>query len=246
MLRRGTVRGAQSLLAVSLTMVAGTVAAGTATAGTTDASGDRVRAAYAVTSSLRGLWHLDETTGAVAVDSSGLKHNGKIFAATLGVDGFLGTSFQFNSDKARVEVPSAADLNPGTSNFEVTAHIYLDAAPAKGETYDVFRKGLSSTSGGEFKLEIVPGGRAQCTAKDSKKLVGKVVAKTTSLADQAWHMVGCRRVGNTWSVVVDGKVVSKTVSFGSISNTKKISIGGKYGQEDGVRGRVDEVQFWIG
>ncbi len=240
------VRGAQLLLAVALTLVAGTVVAGSATATTTDASGDRVRTAYAVTSSLRGLWHFDETTGAVAVDSSGLKHHGKIIGATLGVEGFLGTSFQFDSDQARVEVPSAADLNPGTSNFEVTAHIYLDAAPAQGQTYDVVRKGLSSTSGGEFKLEIVPGGRAQCTAKDSKKLVGKVAAKTASLVDGAWHTIGCRRVGHAWSVIVDDKVVSKTVSFGSISNTKKISIGGKYGQEDGVRGRVDEVQFWIG
>ena len=246
MVLNGMFRGGLLLLAGALTLVTGTVVAGSATATTSDASGDRVRTAYAVTSSLRGLWHFDETKGSVAVDSSGRKHDGKIISATLGAAGVVGTSFQFNSDKARVEVPSASDLNPGKANFEVSAHIYLDSAPAKGQTYDVFRKGLSSTSGGEFKLEIAPGGRAQCIAKDSKKLVGKVVAKTASLADGAWHTVGCLRVGNTWSVLVDGKVVSKTVSFGSISNTKKISIGGKYGQEDGVRGRVDEVQFWIG
>lgn len=67
------------------------------------------------------------------------------------------------------------------------------------------------------------------------------------LGDGTWHQVGCRLTGNTWQVVVDGVVKgSSTVAFGSIGNTKSLSIGSKYGLEDGFPGRIDSVRLDIG
>jgi hypothetical protein len=206
-----------------------------------------VTSAAAVATSVRGLWHFDEKSGTVAHDSSGHGHDGTIFSpTTLGQPGFLGTSFGFGPDRARVEVKSAADLNPGSADFAFTAHVNLTSAPGRNQTYDVVRKGLSFTSTGEFKLEIIPGGRAQCEAKDSARRIGIVKGPSINLADGKWHTVGCRLVGSTWSVIVDSRVISKAVPFGTITNSKSISIGGKYGDEDGVQGRVDEVSLSIG
>lgn len=220
--------------------------AGTVHADPARAPSPSVRTVAAASSTVRGLWHFDEKSGSTAADSSGNGHNGKITGATLGLSGLHGTSFGFHQDAAKVLVASSADLNPGTSDFEVTLHVNLDSAPGKGQTADVFRKGLSYTSGGEFKLELYGGGHVQCIAKDSKKLTATVKYTATNVADGAWHTLGCRLVGSTWSVIVDGKAVSKHAAFGSISNSKPISIGSKYGQEDGVRGRIDEVRYSVG
>ena len=195
---------------------------------------------------IRGLWHFDETSGSVAADSSGNGNEGRIINTTLGAPGHLGTAFDFDGRTSRVEVANDSSLNPGTSDFEVTAWVNFTDAPGSGETYDVFRKGLSGTSGGEFKLEIYTGGRAKCTAKDSTKRLGVVAGPTTNLANGQWHKVGCKLIGSTWSVIVDSTVKSTSVPFGSISNSKSVSIGSKYGQEDWFHGRIDEVQLSIG
>lgn len=202
--------------------------------------------AAASASSVRGMWHFDEKSGTVAHDSSGRGNDGRIYGATLGKPGYLGTSFAFNTANSRVEVPSAVSLNPGTNNFAFSAFVNFTVAPGVGQTYDIVRKGLGTTKGGEYKLEITGGGRARCIAKDAAGLVGRIVGPRVSLADGAWHHVGCRFVGSTWSVIVDGEVRSRTVAFGSISNTYALSIGSKYGTQDGTPGRIDEVRLSIG
>lgn len=193
-------------------------------------------------------WNFEETSGTVAMDSSGLANHGTIHAASLGAAGYEGKAFAFSARNPWVEVPDAASLNPGTRDFSFSAWVNFSTAPGSGETYDIVRKGLSTTSGGEFKLEITPGARPKCLAKDSTRLRGVAKAPTrVNLADGSWHNVGCRLTGSTWQVVVDGTVQrSSTVAFGSISNTKSLSIGSKYGLEDGLPGRIDSVQVNIG
>ena len=195
---------------------------------------------------VRGQWHFDETSGSVAYDSSEYGNNGAVIDATLGVPGYVGTAYEFDGTGSRVEVPASSSLNPGTSNFDVTAWVNFTDAPGSGETYDIYRKGVAATPGGEFKLEIISGGRAKCTAKDSDRLRGVIAGPSVSLADGAWHLVGCRRTDSSWSVIVDDTVTSTTVPFGSISNDRPVSIGSKYGEEDFVPGRIDEVQFTVG
>ncbi len=47
-------------------------------------------------------------------------------------------------------------------------------APSTGQTYDIARKGLAGTAGGEYRVETVPGGTVTCTAKDAARLGGVV------------------------------------------------------------------------
>jgi hypothetical protein len=194
-----------------------------------------------------GAWDLDELSGTVAADSSGSGNNGTILGPVQrGVPGHTGTGFSFAAPGSWVEVKSKASLNPGKSSFSFSAWVNFSRAPASGETYDVIRKGLSATAGGEYKLEIISGGRAKCEAKDVARVRGVMTFPKLNLADGQWHQVGCARTATGWSVIVDGKVKTKAIVFGSIGNTKSLSIGSNYGKEDFNPGVVDEVRLSIG
>ncbi len=194
---------------------------------------------------VRGSWNFDETSGTVVHDSSSYGNDGTVHGATLGRPGRQGTSLGFDNN-AHVLVSSDASLNPGASNFEFSAYVNFTVLPPSGGTYDIVRKGLAATSGGEYKVEIVQSGRARCIAKDSTGRTGRVPGPMASLADGTWHQVGCRRTGSTWSVVVDGVTRSRSVDFGSIGNNRSLSIGSNYGNEDGLPGRIDDVRMTIG
>ena len=183
----------------------------------------------------------------VAVDSSRNGNDGIIQGDTVvGLPGRYGTSYTFVRRGSWVQVPSAPKLNPGSRDFLVAAWVQFDEFPGPGETYDVVRKGVSYTTPGEFKLEVLPGGLVRCTAKDETK---KVVT-TTSIAaipgDRTWHRIGCARTGDVWSVLIDDTLRTQVVDLGAVANTVPMSIGAKYGLEDRPRGRVDDVKLFIG
>lgn len=194
-----------------------------------------------------GLWSFDEAAGAtVAADSSGFGNAGQLRGNVVtGLAGRSGNAYSFAAAGSWVEVASTAQLNPLTADFSYSADIKISTAPGSGVTYDVIRKGLAATPGGEFKLEVVTGGQIKCTAKDAARVRAVVKGPKHNYADGQWHRVGCSRVGTRWSAVVDGLTVSKTIALGRISNDKNLSIGSKYGQQDATPGLVDEVQLSI-
>lgn len=203
--------------------------------------------AASAASTAGGFWHLDETSGSVAGDVSDNGNDGRIRGdVDLGLPGYLGTAYSFAADGSWIEVPTTDSLNPGAEDFSVLAWVKVDDAPGKGETYDIVRKGLAGTKGGEFKLEIVKNGLVRCTAKDSVRHRGAITGPRGDIADGRWHLVGCAREGSAWRVMVDGRTRSRDAGLGSISNTKSLSIGSKYGQQDAMPGLIDEVQLTIG
>lgn len=175
----------------------------------------------------RAVWLLDETgTPTTAVDSSGLGNHG----ANYNVVG-NGSGYQFNGTSSRVVVADSDSLDPGTANFSFGVTLVMTIPPAQGETYDVLRKGLSSTSGGEYKIEIknVSGtARARCLVKDTKRVVAAIVAPT-SLADGSPHSVICSKTTGGVSVKIDSLAPrTKTVAaLGSVSNTSMLALGAK-------------------
>ena len=61
-------------------------------------------------------WHMDETSGTTMTDATG-SHPGKLTNVDLGGAGdpaFPGTGYHFNGKSAKVTIPNAADLNPGS------------------------------------------------------------------------------------------------------------------------------------
>jgi Concanavalin A-like lectin/glucanases superfamily len=185
------------------------------------------------------LWHMDETSGSVMRDSVG-SHNGTIFSAQLGLPGFLGTAYGFT--KSYVSVPSAGDLNPGSSNLTVTLHVKTTSAPASPD-WDLIRKGLYTTAGGEFKMEYQPSGQASCGFNGSSNY-GELMAGP-AINDGKWHTVQCIKTASAIKVVVDGVAFSKTVTIGSIANTDSLPIGARPGSEY-FNGSLDEASVQVG
>jgi hypothetical protein len=195
-----------------------------------------------------GLWHMDETSGSTAVDSSGQNNNGSLINVTFVSPGFDGTggAYSFNGTSSQVSVPSSASLNPGTQAIDVTLHVKFTRLPGSVGDYDLVRK---TGSGTFYKVEIGPKGQAVCLFKGTSGK-GKVVFGP-ALNDGNWHTITCTRTGPSGqevvTAIVDGQSLAKSVIVGSISGkTPLIMSGQKTGTQDLYNGVMDEVSIAIG
>jgi hypothetical protein len=173
----------------------------------------------------RGLWHLDETAGSTAFDASGNGNDGA--ASNVGMDG---SGYLFDGSSSVVVVPTSDSLNPGTSAFSFSVTFRTSVAPGAGLDYDLMRKGLTTTSGGEYKVEILQANgksRALCVVKDSAKKALQIRGNT-DLADGRVHTITCSRTATGLTVIVDGLAPrTKSGATGSISNSAPVSLGAK-------------------
>src|SRR5439155_12704584 len=108
--------------------------------------------AHAASAATVALWHMDETSGSTMRDSVGA-NNGTLKNVALGKSGFLHSAYGFNGSSSIVTVPSSSALNPGSADFSFLVHVKFSKLPPTD--YDLLRKGLSSTAGGDYKLEIL-------------------------------------------------------------------------------------------
>ena len=180
------------------------------------------------TSGYVGHWAFNESgTPSTAADSSGKGNNGNDFNITGN-----GQYYSFNGSSSRVIVPENSSLDPGSADFSYGVTLKMAAGPVTGETYDVLRKGLTTTTGGDYKLEISNSNGlavARCIVKDAQKVAAIIRAGSVDLADNQWHDVTCSRSGNSVTITIDGtKRGTKTVSvLGTVSNAADLAVGAK-------------------
>ncbi|MFY9913615.1 MAG: LamG-like jellyroll fold domain-containing protein [Nocardioidaceae bacterium] len=188
----------------------------------------------------RARWLLDETVGTIAFDATGNGNNGTA-ENTVGD----GTGYFFNGVNSRVVVPSSESLNPGTAAFSFSVTFSTSVALPAGGDYDLLRKGLASTKGGEYKVEVIQAngkGRALCLVKDAAKKVASIRG-TTNLTDGKTHTITCSKTSTGVTMYVDALApVTKTVpSLGSISNTASLVLGAKAEGGDWFNGYLGEA-----
>jgi Concanavalin A-like lectin/glucanases superfamily len=196
------------------------------------------------------LWHMEDTGR--LVDSSGRGNDGTTTAVTSVASGAIGRAYHFNGQNSVASVPDAASLDPGTATLRITARVRFTVVPSRSVVdYDLVRKGLSGTAGGDWKMEIfpsVPGGSvgpAYCFFQDATRASASIRG-TRNLADGIWHTISCVKTATSISVVVDGVARTKSVKLGAISNSKPVTIGAKPGGGDRYLGDMDEVSIQIG
>ncbi len=189
------------------------------------------------------LWHMDETSGTTMADAAG-SHTGTLSHITLGQPGFLNKAYGFNGSSSYVSVPSASDLNPGSANVSVTIHVNTTATPpAPPADWDLIRKGLYTTAGGEMKLELQQSGKASCGFEGSSGYSELVAGP--KINDGQWHTVQCVKTSTAIKIVVDGTTFSQSAKLGSIGNTAAVVIGSRPGS-DWYKGLLDESSIQIG
>jgi hypothetical protein len=200
--------------------------AGVAASGITAAVGVVAFGAPALAAGERAVWHFDETTGTTAFDSSGNGNNGTAENVVM-----TGSGYGFNGSSSRVVVPTSPSLNPGTAPFSFSVTFQSTVSPGPGLDYDLMRKGLTTTSGGEYKVEILNANgkaRALCVIKDSAKKALQIRG-STNLTDGQVHTITCSRTSSGLTLVVDNLAPkTKAGSTGSIGNSAPLAIGAKF------------------
>lgn len=195
----------------------------------------------------RGHWTLDEIDSSAAFDSSGNGNDGTNYNVVGD-----GSGYQFNGQDSRVVVPSSASLNPGFADFSWGVTLSMTSPPQAGETYDVLRKGLITTTGGDYKLEVKnANGKAvaRCVSKSYRSDGTKVLATVqdgTNLADGNQHVVRCVKTSGSITVYVDSRT-PKSKSYpdglGSVSNASDLALGAK--AEGTANTGFDWYEGWI-
>jgi hypothetical protein len=183
---------------------------------------------------------MDETSGTVMRDSVA-SHTGTLHSVQLGVSGFKGTAYGFTGS-SYVSVPSAGDLNPGSANISITVHLKATSAPASPD-WDLIRKGLYETAGGEYKMEYQPSGQVSCGFKGSAGYAELIAGSAVNNGKS--HTVRCVKTSSSIQVVVDGSTFSMAATIGSIANTAAVVIGARPGSEF-FKGSLDHASIRVG
>lgn len=189
-------------------------------------------------------WQMNETSGPM-LDSSGNGNNGTPEDVTQ-----TGSEYVFNGTSSRVSVPDADSLDPGASDITLTARVQVAGTSLDDDSYDIVRKGLSTTRGGDYKMEIKRTsdptiGKLNCVFKGSSGTINRLAPR--DVVDGNAHTLECAKTGNSVVARVDGQSYTKTGAAGSISNSQGILIGAKSASpfDDVFEGSMDFVSIDI-
>ena len=171
-------------------------------------------------------WNMDNTFGTTMTDISGNANDGATTDVVTSGSGYI-----FNGSSSKVVVPNSSTLNPGTNDFSFSAQVQTDQIPPIGIDYDLIRKGLSTSTGGEYKLEIVNNrglGKAKCVVTDSLGNIASERGKT-NIADGLLHTLTCIKTATGLTLQVDAlpPATQPATLTGSVSNTRPLTIGVK-------------------
>lgn len=202
-------------------------------------------------------WKMDEPSGATTmVDSAGGDNNGRIGSVVTGVQGLAGGSaYQFDGATSYIEVPDKANLDPGTKAITIGATVKVEDGEILDDSYEVIRKGIVTTKGGEWKMEIKRAGSDSTVGRLNCVFKGVLSNGTTSLAsklanpdvvDGQAHRLECKKTGTSISAVVDGQAFPLTKTVGKIVNAEPVVIGSKVAGDDVMQGIIDQVTVNIG
>ena len=199
----------------------------------------------AAASTTAGLWHMDETSGTTATDSSSNHNDGTLHDVSFVTPGYNGSggAYSFNGTSSKVLVANSSSLSPGSKDISISVNVNFTQNPSStvGD-YDVVRKGSSTQF---YKIEILGSGKAFCSFHGSSNNGHVTLAPV--LNDGKWHKITCKKTSSSISGTIDGKTTTKSVTIGSISNTSSLVFSGKAsGSGDLYNGLMDEVSITVG
>ena len=201
--------------------------------------------AWAVLLAKAAYWRMNDTPGPM-IDSSPNHNNGTPRGVVR-----TGSSYGFNGSTSHVAVPDDASLDPGGKNITLRASVMVKGSSLDDDSYDVVRKGLYTTQGGYYKMEIKrtsdPAvGKLHCLFKGSG---GTTVSKVAhpDIVDGDWHTLTCAKRSDSVVARVDGRSYTRTGSAGTISNSSKVRVGAKMTNplDDMFHGRMNFVSIYI-
>jgi hypothetical protein len=173
-------------------------------------------------------WQMNEASGRMMIDSSGNGNNGTPTDVSQTGSTYV---FKGKGSMSHVYVPDDASLDPQAKDITLTARVMVDDThQMDDDSYDVVRKGLVTTAGGDYKMEIKreadPNvGKLHCFFRGTQASVEKVAKR--DIVDGIWHTLQCSKTSTSVVAKVDGRSFTQTGSAGSISNASAVMVGGK-------------------
>ncbi len=170
-------------------------------------------------------WQMYETSGQQMIDSSGNNNNG------TPVDVFqTGSFYVFNGSTSYVSVPDNDSLDPVDKDIMLAASVLINGESMDDDSYDVVRKGLSATPGGDYKMEIYTTsdptvGQLHCVFNGTGGSM-RITAQP-DIVDGTWHMLECIKTSASVVARVDGISYTQPGSAGSIANSSEVLVGAK-------------------
>ena len=187
-------------------------------------------------------WQMNDTSGQM-IDSSGNNNTG-----TPTNVGQTGSSFVFNGSTSYVTVPDSDSLDPEGKDITLSTGVTVTDTPMDDDSYDIVRKGLSGTPGGDYKMEIKRAadptvGRLHCLFKGDGGTVDKVARR--DIVDGNFHTLECIKTSTSVVARIDGEIGGTTA--GSISNASNVMVGAKTANplDDVFNGSMDFVSINI-
>lgn len=192
---------------------------------------------------VRAQW--DMSSLPTMIDSAGGDNNGSTKNITSGGSGL----YSFNGRSSLATVPDKANLDPGSATIKLTARVRFSALPPVKDTFDIVRKGVTTTSGGNYKMEIyrrkTGAAVAACSFKGANGVSGQSYG-TVNLAGTGFQTITCIKTASTIQVIAAGQTRTSDKAVGSISNASPVYVGGKGDGTDVFDGVMDFVKIEIG
>jgi hypothetical protein len=152
-----------------------------------------------------------------------------------------------------VAVPDAESLDPQANDITLSARVMLPNQAMDDDSYDVVRKGLVTTEGGDYKMEIKRKpkdptvGKLHCLFQGTGGTVRRVAPR--DIVDGRWHTLRCIKTSDSVVARVDrGRSYTTTGSAGSIANATNVMVGAKQvtpSPDDMFDGSMDFVSIEI-
>jgi len=178
-----------------------------------------------------GNWQMGEAAGATVMDDWSSYNNDGVIGSGVksGVAFGTDTGYEFTSpgetvdgnDTPLVLVKDSSSLDPGSRNMQITVEVVTTDADA-----NLLQKGQAGTYGGHYKVEI-NAGKPACQFRGSVR--ERLTTWHTKINDGKPHTIVCTKLGDRSRISVDGATaITHWGGVGTISNAKKLSIGGKW------------------
>ncbi|MDQ3104073.1 MAG: hypothetical protein M3Q87_02405 [Actinomycetota bacterium] len=207
-------------------------------------------------------WRMDEPARAGTMTDSapaGGSNDGTLSSVTTGVAGLVsGTAYQFDGTTSHVTVADSPALDPASADITVTATVQVADGEMRDDSYDIVRKGVTTTPGGNWKMEIKRNavdptvGKLLCVFKgvvgSGRAAVQRVA--NVDIVDNTAHTLQCMKTSTTVKAVVvtngQARTFTTTKAAGSIANDQPVILGSKVAGDDVLEGDVDQVTVDIG
>jgi hypothetical protein len=189
--------------------------------------------------------------GTVVRDASGHHHAGVVLTRHGGairpVSGSFKRAAAFprlcdpSCGRAIIEVADHRGLDPRRHAFVFGAAVRVTRHQARLGS-NVVQKGYFNQVGGQYKLQLYPGGVPSCVVFGGRGRI--IVNGTRSVANRRWHRLSCTRTPSRVVLRVDGKVSTVVRgATGFIGNAAPVRVGGKNVKpgNDQFHGAVDSV-----